>query len=141
MVHQEFLDHLELKVIQVRLVQMDFLDLKEHQVLLDSLVWKDHLDFQETLVPLVGWATKVLLVLMEKMEVMEILDFLVVLVTGESQGKMECLVPPVQWEKKAHPEILGPQDYLVIRDQWGNGETLDFLGLKDLVEDLVQLVP
>lgn len=69
----------------------------------------------------------------------EIQDFPVAPVIEESREKTEFLVPQVLWERKAHPEVQDPQDYLVIRDLRENGEILACLDPKGHVADLVQL--
>lgn len=77
---------------------------------------------------------------MAKMVLTETQDFLVVLVIEESQEKMEYLEPQVRWEKKVPQEILDLRECQATRDPRENEETLAYLDLKDLEEDLAQLV-
>merc|ERR1719225_1677061 len=98
------------------------------------LVIRDHLDVLEI---------KDLLEEMDEMGVTETLVHLDNLEIEANLGKMVCLEPKDQWEKKVRVEVQAHLEFQDIRDHQENKEILECLVLKaqgeDLLEDLEKL--
>jgi hypothetical protein len=83
---------------------------------------------------------KVLLGEMDEMGATETLVHLDNPETEANLGKMVCLVPKDQWEKKVPVEVQAHLEFQAIRDRQENKEILECLVLKDQGEDPDQLV-